>query len=59
MGPEKNYLELFDFAFIQNHIGVVLMHFVLFLLDPNLSDGVEVIPEPEGKPPTQLQIWST
>ena len=35
------------------------MHFCPVLLDPNPSDGVEVILEPEGKPPTQLQTWST
>ena len=35
------------------------MHFRPVLLDPNPSDGVEVILEPEGKPPTQLQTWST
>ena len=32
--------------------------FVLFWLDSNLSDGVGVVSEPEGKPPTQFQTWS-
>ncbi len=34
------------------------MHFCLVLLDSNLSDGLGVTSEPEGKPPTQFQTWS-
>ena len=34
------------------------MHFCPVLLDSNLSDGVGVVLEPEGKPPTQSQTWS-
>ena len=32
--------------------------FVSFWIDSNLSDGVGVVSEPEGKPPTQFQTWS-
>ena len=34
------------------------MHVCLVLIDSNLSDGIGVVSEPEGKPPTQFQTWS-
>ena len=57
-GTRKELFEIYFLGIYLNNLGENLMHVCLVWIDSNLSDGVGVVSEPEGKPPTQFQTWS-